>query len=174
MDVMLDEHNKKSYAVISVDLVRELLQQSWDKPIVSQPIPPHVRQYDQDSAWVGGDESKTWFEPSGNTRRLRGSTRKPQDTVGAVYDSMVTHGEAMPSNQNPNRPDWEGFGRAIMEVWPDSGIDGEDLQEAAEHYGIIYRAPGGYNPHRHGDEWADIIKPGEPFFVRNYDRGGKR
>jgi hypothetical protein len=79
------------YAVINVELVRELLQEldknvnqaqqnqgipvvplsEIDKQIPPRPSeipnpPPHVRRYDRDTAWEHGGNSQTWFESSGN------------------------------------------------------------------------------------------------------------
>lgn len=67
------------------------------------------------------------------------------------------------------KPDWEGFGRAIMEAWPEGGLDGFDLQDIAEKYGVIREVP--YDPDKHGtgglEEWG--MEPGNPWFVPNYE-----
>lgn len=50
--------------------------------------------------------------------------------------------------------DWEGFARAVMEHWPDGGLDGFELQDLAFRHGLIDEAPGGFNrtygPAEHG------------------------
>ena len=61
------------------------------------------------------------------------------------------------------QPDWEGFARAIMEHWPEGDVDGEDLQNTAEYYGLLRKEP--FDPERHGydamDEWG--MEPSEGF-----------
>lgn len=66
-------------------------------------------------------------------------------------------------------PDWEAFGKAVMEYWPESAaIDCFDLQELAEKHNIILKAPTGYDPARHGESECGE-EPGEPYFERNYE-----
>lgn len=74
--------------------------------------------------------------------------------------------------KDKNRIDWEGFGQAVMEAWPDGDIDGFELQEIAERHGVISQVPGGYDPERDGEDAIDEygIEPGDAWFVRNYER----
>lgn len=65
------------------------------------------------------------------------------------------------------KPDWEAFGRAVMEAWPDSGLDGFDVQELAEKHGLIVEAPGGFDPKVHLDPLG-ICEPRDTFFLRTY------
>ena len=64
--------------------------------------------------------------------------------------------------------DWRGFGKAVMEGWPEGGIDGFDLQELAEKYNVIRAVEGGFNPKRHNDAYGVCPDPGDPWFLRNY------
>jgi len=81
---------------ISTGLVRELLQelqQSQGMPVVPQSemdkqIPPHVRQYDRDTAWEGGGESQAWFESSGDSGQLP-QTAPSEHQVSAIYDEAL-------------------------------------------------------------------------------------
>ena len=44
-----------------------------------------------------------------------------------------------------NGPDWEGFGRALMENWPTGDIEGSELFDLSHKYRLIVEAPGGYD-----------------------------
>lgn len=65
------------------------------------------------------------------------------------------------------KPDWEAFGKAIMEAWPECGVDGFDVQELAERHGIIVEVPGGFDPEIHSDPLG-VCEPGDAFYLRNY------
>lgn len=67
-----------------------------------------------------------------------------------------------------DRPDWEGFSRAVMEAWPEGGIDGFELQELAEKYRLIRPVPGGYDPATCTDSLGVCPEPGDPWFERAY------
>ncbi len=62
------------------------------------------------------------------------------------------------------QPDWEGFGRAMVEDWPVSDIDGGDLFEMALKFGLIRPVKGGYNPDEHEDEHGICPEKGDPWF----------
>jgi hypothetical protein len=64
-----------------------------------------------------------------------------------------------------NAPDFEGFARHIMAAWPSDGIDGFELQEAAERFGLLRKVA--YCPEKHGPCEYDS-HPGDDWFVRNY------
>jgi len=66
------------------------------------------------------------------------------------------------------QPDWEGFARAIMGHWPEGDVDGEDLQNTAEYYGLIRKEH--YDPEKHGEEvfWEYGTEPGDDWYVANY------
>jgi hypothetical protein len=66
-------------------------------------------------------------------------------------------------------PDWEAFGREVMDAWPEGGIDGFDLQDLAEKHGIILSVPGGFDPDKHNDDGYGL-ESGDPWFERNYRR----
>lgn len=65
-----------------------------------------------------------------------------------------------------SKPDWEAFGREIMEEWPGGGLDGFDLQEVAVRHGVIEETR--YSPGDHGPCPEGITEPGDPWFVRCY------
>lgn len=66
------------------------------------------------------------------------------------------------------KPDWEGFGRAVMEDWPECLPDDLTLQDLAEDFGLIRKVPGGYDPAKHdGPHWV-VPEPGDDWFVLNY------
>lgn len=63
-----------------------------------------------------------------------------------------------------NAPDWEGFGRALMEDWPTGDIDGSQLFDMSLKYGLIAEVPGGYNPDEHIDAEGICPETGDPWF----------
>lgn len=63
-------------------------------------------------------------------------------------------------------PDWEGFGRAIINHWPESDIDMLELQEMAEKHHIIIKEPNGYDKAKHGYH-AYAVK-GDDWFLKNF------
>ncbi|MCP4108310.1 MAG: hypothetical protein GY749_22670 [Desulfobacteraceae bacterium] len=70
------------------------------------------------------------------------------------------------------QPDWEKFGRSIMKMWPDGGVDGFELQDLAIESSIILEAKNGYDPERHGHESATEydLEKGDTYYERNYWR----
>lgn len=67
------------------------------------------------------------------------------------------------------KPDWEGFGKAIMERWPEGDVDGFELENIAKRYGVLVEEPGGYDPEKHGEDFVGDPEPGDTWYVRNYD-----
>jgi hypothetical protein len=67
-----------------------------------------------------------------------------------------------------NQPNWEGFAREVMTMWPDGDLDGGDLQELAVVYKMILPVPGGYDPKVHAADDEYGTEPGDDWFVRNY------
>ena len=63
------------------------------------------------------------------------------------------------------KPNWESFGREIMEAWPD-GVDGLDLQDIAVRHMVVVETT--YDPAKHGADGDYGAQPGDPWFVRNY------
>ena len=65
-------------------------------------------------------------------------------------------------------PDWEAFGKAVMENWPLGDVDGFELQELAVKHSVISEVPGGFNPdiHQGCDDYG--AEPGDQWFERNY------
>lgn len=66
-------------------------------------------------------------------------------------------------------PDWEGFSRAIMKYWPEGDVDGGDLQDTAERYGLLRKEK--YDPKKHcywgQDEYG--LEAGDDWYVLNYE-----
>ena len=61
-------------------------------------------------------------------------------------------------------PDWEGFGRDLLESWPVGDIDGSELFDAALRHGLIREIPGGYDPEKHIDTEGICPERGDPFY----------
>ena len=68
------------------------------------------------------------------------------------------------STDNARRPDWEGFGRDLMENWPTGDIGGGELFEAALRNGLIREVPGGYDPEQHIDAEGICPETGDPWY----------
>ena len=85
---------------------------------------------------------------AGDERRLPGG--------GAGEDEPMT------------KPDWEAFGREIMEAWPE-GVDGFDLQDIAVRHRVVVETKFDLAKHLddHTDAWG--VRQGDPWFVRNYE-----
>ena len=64
------------------------------------------------------------------------------------------------------KPDWEAFGREIMEAWPEGDVDGFELQEIAHKHRVLVKTK--FDPAKHGayDDYG--AEPGDPWFLRNY------
>lgn len=65
------------------------------------------------------------------------------------------------------KPNWEAFGREIMEAWPEGGVDGFDLENIAVKHRVLVETT--YNPAKHRKDNDYGAKPGDPWFVRNYN-----
>ena len=61
-------------------------------------------------------------------------------------------------------PDWEGFGRDLLESWPVRYVDGLELFDAALRNGLIREIPGGYDPEQHIDAESICPEPGDPWY----------
>lgn len=113
-----------------------------------------------------------WLDLSGQLPQTAPSA--PQ--VSTVHDTGQAHSETMQAGENLNgttdekepKPDWEGFARAIMDAWPHGDVDGGTLHDTAEHFGLLRKEPGGYDPDKHGDDFADVYETGDEFFVPTY------
>jgi len=61
-------------------------------------------------------------------------------------------------------PDWEGFGRAVMDEWQDHyDIEASEKFDLAVRYGVLVKIPGGYDPETHVDNYGGAEK-GEPWY----------
>ena len=61
-------------------------------------------------------------------------------------------------------PDWEGFGRDLLESWPVRDVDGSELFDAALRNGLIREIPGGYDPEQHIDAEGICPEAGDPWY----------
>lgn len=61
-------------------------------------------------------------------------------------------------------PDWEGFGRAMLEDWPVRDVDGAELFDLSLKYGLIAEVPGGYDPEQHIDAEGISPETGDPWY----------
>ena len=64
------------------------------------------------------------------------------------------------------KPNWEAFGREIMEAWPEGGVDGFALQDLAVKHRVLVETK--FNPAIHSNDWDDFAEPGDLWFLRNY------
>ena len=63
-----------------------------------------------------------------------------------------------------SKPDWEAFGRAIMEEWQaHCDVDALDKFELAIKHGILKEIEGGFDPKVHVAEYCDASK-GDPWY----------
>ena len=78
----------------------------------------------------------------------------------------VHHVEAVMLNK---KPDWEGFGRAIMSYgWPTSEIDGSELFDLSLMYDLLAPIKGGYNPDEHIDAEGICPERGDDWYEYNF------
>ena len=61
-------------------------------------------------------------------------------------------------------PDWEGFGRGMLEDWPVRDVDGAELFDLSLKYGLIAEVPGGYDPEQHIDAEGISPETGDPWY----------
>jgi hypothetical protein len=71
------------------------------------------------------------------------------------------------------KPDWEGFGRDLLDSWPVGDIDGDDLFDLALKHRLVVSIPGGFNPEIHEDYEGIGPDPGDPWFKYNFRPKGK-
>ena len=66
-------------------------------------------------------------------------------------------------------PDWEDFGRAIMQYgWPTNDIDGSELFDLCLMYGLVRPIEGGFNPDEHIDAEGICPDVGDPWYEYAY------
>lgn len=68
------------------------------------------------------------------------------------------------SGARADAPDWEGFGRDLLEGWPVGDVDGSELFDAALRNGLIREIPGGYDPDQHIDAEGICPEVGDPWY----------
>ena len=78
------------------------------------------------------------------------------------------------NEENMPAPDWEGFGRAIMEEWGShTDLEASDRFELALKFNILREVPGGFNPEIHVDSYYDA-EPGDPWYEVNESKSEKQ
>jgi len=81
-----------------------------------------------------------------------------------LADKALARAEAAEAEVEGLRP-WAMLGHAVVSDWPDiEEVDGFELEALAEKHGVLYRAPGGYDPERHHDYFSIELEPGEEWF----------
>ena len=71
-------------------------------------------------------------------------------------------------------PDWEGFGRAIMDDWQEHcDVDAGEKFDLAVNHGIVCEIPGGYDPDHHVDAYGCAEK-GDPWYETNTEADALR
>ena len=72
------------------------------------------------------------------------------------------------ADREANAPDWEGFGRLIVDEWPVGDIEGSYLFDMAVKHGLIREISGGYNPDEHIDAEGICPETGDPWYEYNF------
>jgi hypothetical protein len=68
-----------------------------------------------------------------------------------------------------NKPDWKGFGEAVMEEFGEHrDLSAEDKFDFALKFHIIKEVPGGFDPEVHVDAFDCGVEPGDPWYMPNY------
>ena len=62
-------------------------------------------------------------------------------------------------------PDWEAFGREVMQHWPEGAPDGFALQDLAEKHGLLRKVA--FDPRKHDDPELGAVK-GDPWYEFTY------
>ena len=66
------------------------------------------------------------------------------------------------------KPNWEAFGREIMEAWPEGGVDGLDLQDIAVRHGVLRETAYDFKAHGKEGHYDWGLQEGDVYFERNY------
>jgi len=100
------------------------------------------------------------------TGKLIPSIRKPEpDDMTRPATRSTKHRRAKMTD-NTEAPDWESFGRAVMQVWPEGDLDGFELQELAIKHHVLLPEPDGFDPSKHEDVYG-CADAGDDWFVLN-------
>ena len=65
-------------------------------------------------------------------------------------------------------PDFEAFGRIVLDDWPVSDIDGSDLFDWALACHLIREIPGGFDPEQHIDPECICPNKGDIWYEYNF------
>ena len=65
-------------------------------------------------------------------------------------------------------PDFEAFGRMVLQEWPVGDIDGSDLFAWALACHLIKEVEGGFDPEQHSDTECICPEIGDPWYEYNF------
>jgi hypothetical protein len=112
--------------------------------------------------WSGQDDF--WFvcfagKPYGKCGE-HGSEEAAKAAANADYEARILAA----LEPVTDGPDWEGFGRDLLESWPVRDVDGLDLFDAAMRNRLIREIPGGYDPEQHINAEGSCPETGDPWY----------
>ena len=94
------------------------------------------------------------------------ASREWKELLPETRDHYMQQADAAIAALEPvtDGPDWEGFGRDLLESWPVRDVDGAELFDAALRNRLIREIPGGYDPEQHIDADGICPEPGDPWY----------
>lgn len=98
---------------------------------------------------------KPWLYQRAWNSAYRSCGYEPTDNAKAAIAALEPVTDA---------PNWEGFGRDLLESWPVRDVDGSELFDAALRNGLIREIPGGYDPEQHIDAEGICPEKGDPWY----------
>jgi hypothetical protein len=74
------------------------------------------------------------------------------------------------------KPDWEGFGRAMVEFeWPAMrDIEASELFDLAVEFNLVRPIEGGYDPEEHIDAEGIAPEKGDPWYEYNFGKTAQK
>lgn len=110
--------------------------------------------------WTEGGNSLAQDEARAAASEIIAAMRKD-----AAMDRLVAEGQRCDAmTPQEAAPDWEGFGRAMLEHWPVRDVDGAELFDLSLKHGLIAEVPGGYDPEQHIDAEGISPETGDPWY----------
>lgn len=102
---------------------------------------------------------------NGTARSYNRGVQDALTALDALMDRLVAEGQRCDAmTPQESAPDWEGFGRAMLEDWPVRDVDGAELFDLSLKYGLIAEVPGGYDPEQHIDAEGISPETGDPWY----------
>ena len=106
------------------------------------------------------DAFDLWIGPDATTATRFPTIEAAKAAAQADYEARIL-AALEPVTDGPN---WEGFGRDLLESWPVRDVDGSELFDAALRNGLIQEIPGGYDPEQHIDAEGICPEKGDPWY----------